>query len=64
LEGNFLLVVVRHWHRLPREAVGTSSLGMFKARLDGALDNLRGGLWQPCPQQGVGTGRDLMSLLV
>ena len=29
--------VVRHKHRLPREAVGTPSLEAFKARLDGAL---------------------------
>jgi len=32
--------VVRHWHRLPREAVAASSLKLFKARLDGALSNL------------------------
>ncbi len=29
--------VVRHWHRLPREAVGAPSLEVFKARLDGTL---------------------------
>jgi len=28
--------VVRHWHRLPREAVAAPSLAVFKARLDGA----------------------------
>jgi len=32
--------VVRHWHRLPREAVDAPSLEAFKARLDGALSNL------------------------
>jgi len=32
--------VVRHWHRLPREAVDAPSLAVFKARLDGALSNL------------------------
>jgi len=32
--------VVRHWHRLPREAVAAPSLAVFKARLDGALSNL------------------------
>jgi len=32
--------VVKHWHRLPREAVDASSLKVFKARLDGALSNL------------------------
>jgi len=32
--------VVRHWHRLPREAVDAPSLEVFKARLDGALSNL------------------------
>jgi len=32
--------VVRHWHRLPREAVGAPSLEVLKARLDGALGSL------------------------
>jgi len=32
--------VARHWHRLPKEAVDAPSLGVFKARLDGALGNL------------------------
>jgi len=32
--------VVRHWHRLPREAVGAPSLEVFEARLDGALGSL------------------------
>ncbi|KFO79153.1 hypothetical protein N303_11812, partial [Cuculus canorus] len=32
--------VVRHWHKLPREAVAAPSLEMFKARLDGALGSL------------------------
>jgi len=32
--------VVKHWHRLPREAVAALSLAVFKARLDGALSNL------------------------
>ncbi|KFZ55828.1 hypothetical protein N321_13973, partial [Antrostomus carolinensis] len=32
--------VVRHWPRLPREAVNAPSLEAFKARLDGALGNL------------------------
>ena len=36
--------MVRHWHRLPREAVDAPSLGVFKARLDGALGNL--GWWE------------------
>ncbi|KGL92597.1 hypothetical protein N301_07803, partial [Charadrius vociferus] len=36
----FLLRVVRHWNRLPREAVEAPSLEVFKARLDGALSNL------------------------
>ena len=31
---------VRHWCRLPREAVDAPSLEVFKARLDGALSNL------------------------
>ncbi|KFP94170.1 hypothetical protein N329_04230, partial [Haliaeetus albicilla] len=36
----FTVRVVRHWNRLPREAVDAPSLEMFKARLDGALSNL------------------------
>ncbi|KFZ65989.1 hypothetical protein N338_05672, partial [Podiceps cristatus] len=36
----FTLRVVRHWNRLPREAVDAPSLGVFKARLDGALNSL------------------------
>jgi len=36
----FTMRVVKHWHRLPREAVDTPSLAVFKARLDGALSNL------------------------
>ncbi|KFV45515.1 hypothetical protein N341_05199, partial [Tyto alba] len=34
------VMVVKHWHRLPREAVAAPSLEGFKARLDGALSNL------------------------
>jgi len=36
----FTMMVVKHWHRLPREVVDTPSLKAFKARLDGALSNL------------------------
>ena len=32
--------VVRHWHRLHREAVDAPSQEVFKARVDGALSNL------------------------
>ncbi|KFQ34944.1 hypothetical protein N332_02692, partial [Mesitornis unicolor] len=31
--------VVRHWHRLPREAVDAPSLEVFKNRLDRALSS-------------------------
>jgi len=36
----FTLKVMRHWPRLPIEAVAAPSLALFKARLDGALSNL------------------------
>jgi len=36
----FTMRVVRHWHRLPREAVDAPSLAVFKARLDGALSDM------------------------
>ncbi|KFM08702.1 hypothetical protein AS27_11504, partial [Aptenodytes forsteri] len=36
----FTMRVVRHWNRLPSEAVDAPSLEVFKARLDGALSNL------------------------
>ena len=41
IRKKFLTVrVVRHWHRLPREAVDAPSLEVLKAMLDGALSNL------------------------
>jgi len=41
IRNKFLTMrVVKHWNRLPREAVDASSLEVFKARLDGALSNL------------------------
>ncbi|KAK4829905.1 hypothetical protein QYF61_007414 [Mycteria americana] len=36
----FTIRVVRHWNKLPREAVEAPSLETFKVRLDGALSNL------------------------
>ncbi|KFR17744.1 hypothetical protein N306_08866, partial [Opisthocomus hoazin] len=36
----FTVRVVRHWNRLPGEAVDAPSLEVFKARLDAALSNL------------------------
>ncbi|KFQ76785.1 hypothetical protein N335_07959, partial [Phaethon lepturus] len=36
----FMMRVVKHWHRLPREVVDAPSLATFKVRLDGALSTL------------------------
>jgi len=36
----FTMRVVKHWNRLPTEAVAAPCLAVFKARLDGALSNL------------------------
>jgi len=36
----FTARVMRHWHRLPREAMEAPSLETFQVRLDGALSNL------------------------
>ncbi|PKU46303.1 hypothetical protein llap_3371 [Limosa lapponica baueri] len=36
----FTVRVVRHWNRLPREAVDAPTLEVFKTRLNGALSNL------------------------
>jgi len=47
--------VVRHWHRLPSEAVDAPSLEALKARLDGAVSSLDYGRCL-CLQQGVETG--------
>jgi len=52
----FTMRVVKHWPRLPREAVAAPSLAVFKARLDGALSIL--GWWEMSLLMagGVGTG--------
>jgi len=36
----FTVRVVRHWNRLPREAVDGPSPAAFRARSDGALSNV------------------------
>lgn len=55
ISGGSSLLVVRCWSGLPREAVDAPSLGVFRARLDGALGNLS--CWvQSCPWQGVELG--------
>jgi len=36
----FTMRVVKHWNRLPREAVDTPFLAVLKASLDGALSNM------------------------
>ena len=35
-----MVVPVRHWNRLPREAVDAPSLEVVKAKLDGTLGSL------------------------
>ncbi|KFV51549.1 hypothetical protein N341_08438, partial [Tyto alba] len=41
LKNKFFTVrVVRRWHRVPKVVVAAPSLGVLKARLDGALSNL------------------------
>ena len=36
----FVMRVVKHWNRLPKEVVDAPSLETFKVRLDRALSNL------------------------
>ena len=36
----FMMKVVKHWNRLPREVVDSTSLETFKVRVDGVLSNL------------------------
>jgi len=36
----FTMRVVKHWHRLPREAVAAPYLEVFQARSNGALSSL------------------------
>jgi len=41
LSKNFFMIkVVKHWNKLPREVVDASSLERFEVRLDWALSNL------------------------
>ena len=49
----FPLRVTEHWNRLPREAVESPSLEIFKTRLDKILCSL---LWVTLLGQGVGLG--------
>lgn len=48
--------LIRHWHRLPKEAVHAPLLGVFKPRLDGVWGNLA---WL-CPYfwRGLGAQED------
>jgi len=39
-KASFFVRVVRHWNRVPSEAVDAPSLGALQARLDGAVSNL------------------------
>ena len=55
----FPLRVTEHWNRLPREAVESHSLEIFKPRLDKVLCSL---LWVTLLRQGVGLGDPQRSL--
>ena len=50
--------VVRHWHRLPREVVGSPSMRMFKKHRDVALRDVVSG------HGGDGLGLDWVILVV
>jgi len=52
-KNNFPLRVMEPWHRLPREAVESSSLEIFKTHLDAVLCTL---LWVTLLWQGGWTG--------
>lgn len=39
-ENNFSVRVVKYWKKLPREIVDSSSVEVFKTRLNAAFDNL------------------------
>jgi len=47
--------MVRHWRRLPREAVIAPSLAVFKARLDGGSEQPGPVVGVPAHGRGVGT---------
>ncbi|PKU39311.1 hypothetical protein llap_10383 [Limosa lapponica baueri] len=55
----FTMGMVRHWNRLPREAVNAPSLEVFKTRLDGALSNL---VWWEVSLPMAGQGLELNDL--
>ena len=40
IRKNFVLEVVMHWNRLPREVVESPSLETFKKRVEVALSNM------------------------
>jgi len=60
MQKNFFMVrVMEHWNRLPREAVESPSLEIFQAHLDAYLGNLLQGT---CFGRGVGPNDLLRSL--
>lgn len=63
LENRFTMRVAKPWNRLPRQTVAALSLGIFQRRLDPYLSGMGYADQWSFPEQGVGLGDLLRSLL-